>query len=88
MYLLGGKLIRVGSIIHFWLLNETHFVWLEPLTRSVNNAIDIFLINPNIVSFYVIFITYSCIAKISLISIGLKWTEKKFILPCKPVFWH
>ena len=38
----GYKLIRVGWIIHFWLLNETHFVWLEVLTMLFNNPIIIF----------------------------------------------
>ena len=36
--LIRTKLIIVVWIIHFWLLNEnTLYIWLNPLTRSVNN---------------------------------------------------
>ena len=42
LYSLGCKLIRVGWVKRFWLLNETHFVWLDALTMSVNNIINIF----------------------------------------------
>ena len=45
--------MRVGWVIHFWLLNGTHFVWLDGLTIPVNNPINIFLINPNIVLYYI-----------------------------------
>ena len=45
--------MRVGWVIHFWLLNDTHFVWLDGLTILVNNPINIFLINPNIVLYYI-----------------------------------
>ena len=45
--------MRVGWVIHFWLLNDTHFVWLNGLTIPVNNPINIFLINPNIVLYYI-----------------------------------
>ena len=47
-YSLGCKLIRVGLIIHFWLFNEMHFVWLDPLTMLTSNPKNIFLINLNI----------------------------------------
>ena len=53
-----------------------HFVWLDPLTRRVNSRINIF-INPNILLYHIIFIKYLWISKISLVSIGLKSTEKK-----------
>ena len=46
LYSLGCKLIRVDWILHFWLLKDTHFVWLVALTMPVNNTINIFLIIP------------------------------------------
>ena len=52
---------------------------------SVNNPINIFLINPNIL-YHVYFIKYLWISKISLVSIGLKSTEKKFPIPFNLVF--
>ena len=61
--------------------NDTHFVWLDSLTRPVNNPINIFLINPNIVLHYVLFPKYLSISKISLVLKGLKSTEKNFTLP-------
>ena len=39
--------------MHFWLLNDTHSLWLDALTMSVNNPINIFLINSNNVLYYV-----------------------------------
>ena len=45
--------MRVGWVIHFWVLIDTHFVWLDGLTIPVNNPINIFLINPNIVLYYI-----------------------------------
>ena len=53
-----------------------HFVWLDALTMPVNNPINIFLINPNIILYHVPFIKYLWISEISLVSIGLKSTEK------------
>ena len=38
MYSLGYKLIRAGWIIHFWLFNDTHFVWLDPLTKQAKQS--------------------------------------------------
>ena len=52
MYSLGCKLIRVGRILNFWLLNDTHFVWLDTLTILANNLINIFLKNLNIILYY------------------------------------
>ena len=54
-----------------------HFVWLHLLIRPVNNPIDIFLINPDIMSYHVLFIKYLWICKIPLVSVVLKSTEKK-----------
>ena len=62
--------------MHYWLLNEMHFVWLGSLTRPINNPINIFLINPNIILYHILFIKYLWISKISLVSIGLKSAEK------------
>ena len=81
---LGCKLIRVGWIVHFWIFNKTHFVWLDPLFRPVNDPISIFLIKPNL--YHVLFIKYLLISKILLILIGLKSTEKKFTTAFNPVF--
>ena len=43
----------------------------ELLTKVVSNTINIFLINSNIILYYVSFIKYLWISKISLVSIGL-----------------
>ena len=48
MHSIYYKLTIVGWVNHFWLVKDTHFVWLDPFTRPVNNPINIFLINPNI----------------------------------------
>ena len=58
-----------------------HFAWLDPITRPVNNPINIFLINPNIILYNALFINYLSIPKISIVSIGLKLTEKFFTTP-------
>ena len=47
---------------------------------------NIFLINPNIILYYIIFIKNLWISKISLVSIGLKSTEKNFTTSFNPVF--
>ena len=69
------------------MLQDTHFLGLDPLTRPVNNSITIFLINPNIISYHVFFIKYLWISKISLVSTELKSTEKKFTIPFNPIFF-
>ena len=46
--------MRVGWVTRFWLLKKTHFVWLDPLTWPVNNAINIFLTKPNIILYHVL----------------------------------
>ena len=53
----------------------------------VNNTINIFLIIPNITLYYVLFIKYLWISKISLVSIELKSTEKNFTTPFNLVFF-
>ena len=45
MYSLGCKLIKVGWVVHFWLLKDTYFVWLKTLTTLANNMINIFLVD-------------------------------------------
>ena len=57
MYSLGCRLVRVGWDIHFWLFNNMCFAWLETLTMLVNNLINIFLINPNIILCHVFLLT-------------------------------
>ena len=53
----------------------------------VNNLTNIFLIYPNIILHYFPFIKYQRISEISLVSIGLKWTEKKFTIPFNSIFF-
>ena len=60
---------------------------LDPLTRPVNNPINIFLINPDIILYHVIFIKYLWISKKSLALIRLKSTETKFTTPFIPGFF-
>ena len=33
MYSLGYKLLRVVSVLHFWWIKDTHFVWFEGSIR-------------------------------------------------------
>ena len=47
----------------------------------INNPINSFLLNPNIVLYHVLFIKYLWISKILLASKGLKSTEKKLTTP-------
>ena len=54
----------------------------------INNPIDIFLINPNIISYCVPFIKYLSISKILLVSTELEPTEKKVIITFYPVFFQ
>ena len=54
----------------------------------LNNPINTFLINTNIILYHVLFIKYLWIPKISLLSIGLESTEKKFTTFFSPVFFH
>ena len=76
LYSLGCKLVRVDWILHFELLNEMHFVWLDPLNRPVNHPINIFTINLNIILYHAVYTKYLKISKTSLVSIGLKPTGK------------
>ena len=85
VYSLGCTLIRVRWVAHFWLLNETHFVSLDALTMSANNPINIFLINPNVIIYHVLFIKYLWISTILLVSIRLKLTETNFTAPFNPI---
>ena len=38
--------------MHCWLCKDMHFVWLEVLTMLVDDPINIFLINENIILNY------------------------------------
>ena len=69
------------------LRHTTRFLWLEVLTVLVNNTINIFLIIPNIILYYVRFIKYLWISKMSLVPMGLKLTEKCFTIPFNPAFF-
>ena len=59
---------------------------IRSITRPVINPINIFLINPNIISYYVLFIKYLWISARLLVSIGLKSTQKIFTNTFNPVF--
>ena len=48
---------------------------------------SIFSINSNIILYHVLFIKYLWISIISLVSIGLKSTEKIFTTPFNPAFF-
>ena len=56
------------------------------LLCQFDNPINIFLINPNIILYYVLFINYLWISETLLVSIGLNLTEKKFATPFDIVF--
>ena len=64
-----------------------HMVWLDPLSRLVNNPINIFLFNTDIILYHVLFIKYLWISKILSESIGLKLTEKNYTTRFNPVFF-
>ena len=64
-----------------------HFLWLDELTMLVNNPINIFLFNPNIISYHVLLIKYLWISKIALLSTGLKWMAKSLTTPFNPFFF-
>ena len=53
----------------------------------LDNPINIFLINPNIILYHLLFVKYLWISNISLLSIGLKSTEKNFTTPFNPAFF-
>ena len=53
----------------------------------VNNPMNIFLINPNIILYHLPFIKYLWISKILLVLIGLKLAEKNFSISFNPVFF-
>ena len=52
LYSLGCKLLRVGWILHLWLLNGTTFVWLDALATLINNPINIFLLSSSNITLY------------------------------------
>ena len=52
---------------------------------SANNPINIFLINPNVIIYHVLFIKYLWISTILLVSIRLKLTETNFTAPFNPI---
>ena len=56
--ILDYKLIKVVSIIHIWLLKNTHFLWLDALTMPLNNPINNLLINTYIILYYVLLNIY------------------------------
>ena len=65
-----------------WLLNGTHLVWLDAVTKPVNNPVLFFIINSNIVLYFVTFINYLWIS-----IIGLKSTEKNLTTSSNRVFF-
>ena len=61
---------------------------IDPLTMLLNNTINIFLINPNIILYHFLFIKCLRTSKISLVSIELKPTQKNFTIPFNLNFFH
>ena len=57
------------------------------MTIQVNNTVNLFLINSNIILYHIPFIKYLWISKTSLVSVGLKSTEKSFTIPFNRVFF-
>ena len=57
------------------------------IVQTLNNPINMCLINPNIILYYVSLIKYLWISKISIVSITLKSTEKTLTTPFNPVFF-
>ena len=66
-----SKSIRIEWISHFWILKDTHFVWLEALAMLANNTIILFLIIQNILSYYVSLIKHPWIPEIFSVLICL-----------------
>ena len=64
-----------------------HYVWLDALTRPVNNPINIISISTNTILYHVLFIKYLWISKISLVSTGLTSRGKNFSTPFNPVLF-
>ena len=54
---------------------------------AVNNPINFFLINPNMIFYHVSFMKNLWVSKTSLVLIGAKSTEKKITLPFNPDFF-
>ena len=65
---------------------NAYFVRIDPLTVLLSNTFKKNLINLNIVLYHVFFIKYLCISKIWLVSIGVKWNNKRNTLPFNPIF--
>ena len=76
----GCKWIIVGWVVHFWLFKETHFVWLDAVTRPVNNLLNIFFNKPKCY-----FIKYRWILRMSSFLIELQSTEKSCTVPYKEI---
>ena len=49
LYGLECKLVRIGWFIHFRIIKNTYFVYLETLTMLANNTINNFSTIPNII---------------------------------------
>ena len=64
-----------------------HFGWLEGLAILVNNPINYFLINPNIILYHVFFIKYVRISIILLVSKVVWSTENSYTHPFNPIFF-
>ena len=56
-------------------MSDTHVVWLDPLTRVVKNPINIFLINPNIILYHVLFIKHLLSIRVSIGLESVKYLE-------------
>ena len=78
---LGCKLIQVLWIVNVWLLKGAHFVWLEGLTKPVNNQINI------LPKHLILFLTikYAWILSMPSFLTELWSSEKSYLLPFKEI---
>ena len=83
MYSSGCKLIRVGWVVHFWLINDAYFVCLEELTMLVNDPINIFF--DKLKHYFTLFITikYWWILRMSNFLTEPWSSEKRYIVTFK-----
>ena len=85
MYLFESKLKKVGWVVHCWLRKDSHFVWIEALTKLVDNSINIFLVNPNIILTFLT-IKYLQIWSMPSFLIELWATEKSYTAPLQEIW--
>ena len=83
-----GMEINKSRLNHTFLVTQRDALCMIRCTYyALNNRINTFLINSNIILYHVPFIKYLWISKMSLASIGLKSTEKRITIHFNPVFF-